>query len=190
MKREKDPDGRTIRNSRFPLSLFGIYFGVLLLMSGIHEGMVLYVNTVQLSVILQILIPVAYWAAVAAGLTLFTRRKMQSTYETPMHELADATEKVAGGDFSVYVPTLHPANRLDYLDVMITDFNKMVEELGSVETLKTDFVSNVSHEMKTPIAVIKNYAEWDGRVSGISLTSSIRGTPPIPRRGTVWGLPW
>ena len=92
-------------------------------------------------------------------MTLFTRKKIRDTYEAPLHRLAEATEKVANGDFSVYIPTVHSANRLDYLDVMILDFNKMVEELGSVETLKTDFVSNVSHEMKTPIAVIKNYAE-------------------------------
>src|SRR5699024_12081499 len=89
----------------------------------------------------------------------FTRKKIKDTYEAPLHRLAEATEQVANGDFSVYVPTTHTSDRLDYLDVMILDFNKMVEELGSVETLKTDFVSNVSHEMKTPIAVIKNYAE-------------------------------
>lgn len=116
-------------------------------------------NKTGQSELVQTIVPMIYWAIVAMGLTLFTRKKMKDTYEEPLHKLAEATEKVANGDFSVYVPTPHTKDKWDYLDVMIVDFNKMVEELGSIETLKTDFVSNVSHEMKTPIAIIKNYAE-------------------------------
>lgn len=148
-----------ISDSLFPLSLFGIFLGVLFLMSGIHVGLVVLMNKLGWNEIIQTVVPMAYWGFVAVGLTLFTRMKIKSTYEEPLHKLAEATEQVANGDFSVYVPTTHTSDRLDYLDVMILDFNKMVEELGSVETLKTDFVSNVSHEMKTPIAIIKNYAE-------------------------------
>lgn len=150
---------RTIKNSRFPISLFVIYYLILLLMAGIHTGLIVLANAQNWSGATQTTIPVIYWALVAAGLTLFTRNKMRDTYEEPMHKLAEAATKVANGDFSVYVPTIHTADKLDYLDVMILDFNKMVEELGSIETLKTDFISNVSHEMKTPIAIIKNYAE-------------------------------
>ena len=150
---------RVIKDSLFPLSLFGIFLGVLFLMSGFHVGLVVLMNKLGWNEIVQIIVPMVYWGCVAVGLTLFTRMKIKSTYEEPLHKLAEATEQVANGDFSVYVPTTHTSDRLDYLDVMILDFNKMVEELGSVETLKTDFVSNVSHEMKTPIAIIKNYAE-------------------------------
>lgn len=150
---------RVIKDSLFPLSLFGIFLGVLFLMSGIHVGLVVLMNKLGWNEIIQTVVPMVYWGCVAVGLTLFTRMKIKSTYEEPLHKLAEATEQVANGDFSVYVPTTHTSDRLDYLDVMILDFNKMVEELGSVETLKTDFVSNVSHEMKTPIAIIKNYAE-------------------------------
>lgn len=148
-----------IKENLFPPSLFAIYLGVLLLMSGIHTGLIVFMNRVHLSGLVQVIIPMVYWGIVAVGLTLFTRQKMKSTYEEPLHKMAEATGKVSKGDFSVYVPTIHTADKLDYLDVMILDFNKMVEELGSIETLKTDFVSNVSHEMKTPIAIIKNYAE-------------------------------
>ena len=150
---------RVIKDSLFPLSLFGIFLGVLFLMSGFHVGLVVLMNKLGWNEIIQTVVPMVYWGCVAVGLTLFTRMEIKSTYEEPLHKLAEATEQVANGDFSVYVPTTHTSDRLDYLDVMILDFNKMVEELGSVETLKTDFVSNVSHEMKTPIAIIKNYAE-------------------------------
>ena len=152
-------NGRSMKNTRFPASLFAIYLIVLLLMTGIHTGLILLSNAEGWSEAVQTIIPIVYWTIVAIVLTLFTRKRIRSTYEKPMQELAKATRQVAEGDFSVYVPTLHTADRLDYLDEMILDFNKMVEELGSVETLKTDFISNVSHEMKTPIAIIKNYAE-------------------------------
>jgi len=148
-----------IKETLFPPSLFAIYLGVLLLMSGIHTGLIVFMNRVQWSDLAQTIVPMVYWGIVAVGLTLFTRKKIRNTYEEPLHKMAEATRKVSEGDFSVYVPTIHTADKLDYLDIMIVDFNKMVEELGSIETLKTDFVSNVSHEMKTPIAIIKNYAQ-------------------------------
>ena len=83
------------------------------------------------------------------------RRKW--TVERPVKRITDAAEKIMQGDFSVRIK---PQNRLatDEIFEQITDcFNKMAEELGSVETLRTDFIANVSHEMKTPLAVMQNY---------------------------------
>ena len=159
MKKDKRNDSGRVKEWRFAISLFAIYWGVLLLMSGIHMGLIVLMEDLQWNDVVKSGIPMLYWGAVAVGLTMFTRQKIKSTYEDPLHKMAEAAKKVAEGNFSVYVPTVHTADKLDYLDVMILDFNKMVEELGSIETLKTDFISNVSHEMKTPISIIKNYAE-------------------------------
>ncbi len=149
--------------NRFPPSLFAAYLGTLLLMSGIHIGLVTLVNERQWNTLIQIMIPVVYWTLVAVGLTVFTRNKIIKTYDQPMKELAKAADKVAHGDFSVYIPPLHTTNRHDYLDLMFLDFNKMVAELGSIETMRTDFIANVSHEIKTPIAAIQNYAQLLGK---------------------------
>lgn len=99
------------------------------------------------------------WVVIAAGFSIATVNQINRQYRKPMEQFAEAAEKVAGGDFSVYVPARHRADRSDYIDSIFLAFNKMVEELGSIETLKTDFFSNVSHEIKTPLAVIQNYAE-------------------------------
>ena len=146
--------------SRFPPSLFALYLITLLFMSGIHIGLVTLINeNSHWNVAVQILIPTAYWIFVAVGLTLFTRHQITKTYDKPMKALARAADKVAHGDFSVYIPPLHTSNRHDYLDLMFLDFNKMVAELGSLETMRTDFIANVSHELKTPLAAIQNYTQ-------------------------------
>jgi signal transduction histidine kinase len=103
---------------------------------------------------------ISFWVLCASIFTYITSMRINRLYEKPMQTFAKATNRVANGDFSVYVEPIHAADKMDYLDYMFLDFNKMVEELGSIETLKTDFISNVSHEIKTPIAIIQNYAEY------------------------------
>lgn len=159
MKKEKVNYYKRVKERRFAFSLFAIYSSILLLMSGIHTGLIVLMNDLQWNTFAQSIVPILYWGIAAVGITVYTRKRVKNTYEIPLHNMAEAAGKVAQGDFSVYVPPLHTADKLDYLDIMILDFNKMVEELGSIETLKTDFISNVSHEMKTPIAIIKNYAQ-------------------------------
>ena len=151
--------GYKVKKTHFPITIFVVTLLTFLLMSGLHTGLILLVSTLTMSPVLRTSIIIGYWLLLSLGFTLFTRWQIRRTYETPMKQLAEATSKVANGDFSVYVPPFHTADQLDYLDVMIMDFNKMVEELGSIETLKTDFFSSVSHEIKTPIAVIQNAAE-------------------------------
>ncbi|MGN1008387.1 MAG: ATP-binding protein [Butyricicoccus sp.] len=156
MMRVQDSPYGPVRSSRFPPVLFGIILGGLLLTSGIHYGLLLLVNELKLNAIIQTMVPLFYWIGMSVTVTLVIVHLTKRTYERPMKQIAEAARRVASGDFSVYVPPIHTANKLDYLDVMILDFNKMVEELGSIETLKNDFAANVSHELKTPLAAIQN----------------------------------
>ncbi len=84
------------------------------------------------------------------------RRKIM--IDRPVKKIVAAANQIAGGDYSVRIPRLmHTINRADGLDEIIECFNTMAEELSGVETLQTDFIANVSHELKTPLAVMQNY---------------------------------
>ncbi len=83
------------------------------------------------------------------------RRKL--TIDRPVKRIVAAAEQIAKGDYSVRIPRLNTLNRADGLDEIIECYNKMAEELSGTETLQTDFIANVSHELKTPLAVMQNY---------------------------------
>lgn len=83
------------------------------------------------------------------------RRKF--TTEKATRHIADAAKKVVQGDFSVRINPMNRFSTDEKFNEIIECFNTMTEELASVETLRTDFIANVSHEMKTPLAVMQNY---------------------------------
>lgn len=85
----------------------------------------------------------------------FVRRKVMVDKPTKM--ITDAAEKIMNGDFSIRVDEIQGAGMEGFNQISKT-LNKMAEELSGVETLRSDFIANVSHEMKTPLSVMQNYA--------------------------------
>lgn len=73
----------------------------------------------------------------------------------PIERLSEGLRRVSAGDFSV---RLKEKSMFAAIREMYGDFNAMAQELAGVETLRSDFVSNVSHEFKTPLAAIEGYA--------------------------------
>lgn len=73
----------------------------------------------------------------------------------PIHNISGAFDELSKGNFSVRIPT---DEKVEEIREMAQHFNAMTYDLSHMETLRSDFVANVSHEFKTPIAAIEGYA--------------------------------
>ena len=83
------------------------------------------------------------------------RRKV--TTDKVTKKISTAAQEIVNGDFDVRIPEISSFYADDNYNIIIDCFNTMASELSGVETLRADFIANVSHEMKTPLAVMQNY---------------------------------
>ena len=93
---------------------------------------------------------------IAVIFTLVDHIHRKISVDRPVKIITDATEKFMKGDFSVRISPMQGAGSEGFNQIIIA-INSMAQELSGIETLRTDFVSNVSHEMKTPLSVMQNY---------------------------------
>lgn len=84
----------------------------------------------------------------------FIRRRIM--VDRPVRIITEAAEKIMKGDFSVRIKPIQGAS-MEGFNQIVAAINAMTQELAGIETLRTDFIANVSHEMKTPLAVMQNY---------------------------------
>ena len=94
---------------------------------------------------------------ISVGMTAIDYYRRKRMVERPVEKIIEATSKMIEGDFSVRIAPISGLATDDGFQEIIACINQMAEELSGVETLRTDFIANVSHEMKTPLAVIQNY---------------------------------
>lgn len=100
---------------------------------------------------IPLLIQVAVYSLVIASVST---RIISKLFFDPIKKMREAMKKVADGDFSVQLDTNSSSREIKEV---YAGFNMMTKELSATEILQTDFVSNVSHEFKTPINAIEGY---------------------------------
>ena len=142
------------------LKLTYIFFNVLLI-SGILTAVIFYFLTFFKIIIYPgRLGPFGYIVAMLITSLIigtFFGYFLSERYFRPLKQLSNASKKIASGDFSVSIEELEYKDDDTELNDLIKNFNIMAKQLSKIETLRSDFIANVSHEFKTPLATIQGY---------------------------------
>lgn len=155
MKKTADP---RILHKRIRFKEYIYLFCLLLLICSFFSVIFLLAHNRAENRILTALSLITYVFVISLIVTLGLAWFRKITIQIPVDQLIEAARKVAYGDYTVRLKQSHVNEKKDEFDILFEDFNTMVDELASTELLKKDFISNVSHELKTPLSIIENYA--------------------------------
>ncbi len=127
---------------------------IMLFISALQESIGRQFTQEEITVAAKITMVNVILISIGMAMVDYIRRKIM--VDRPVRVITDATERITSGDFSARVETFHGAGMEGFHQIGEA-INAMAAELSGVETLRTDFIANVSHEMKTPLAVMQNY---------------------------------
>lgn len=141
--------------SSFALRIVLIVFACLLFSSAFTLSMAVLlvwmgVRIPTVNFIIYILLAFAVSCVAGTCIAVVISRRFSKSH----NKFKRALKEVANGNFNVMVSDDTPI-----YGELAQDFNLMVKELNSVQVLRNDFISNFSHEFKTPIASINGFAE-------------------------------
>lgn len=150
------------KSKRIGFSLLG-FFLFFLTIAGTSSCTVLVFQSVNrasggnlTAIVFAVLGNILLGTLICSIIDIFRRKFM---VDKPTSKILNATSEIAKGNFDVKLEIKHSHKKFDEYDKIMENINKMAEELSKNEVLKTDFVSNVSHEIKTPLAIIQNYSQ-------------------------------
>ena len=83
-------------------------------------------------------------------------------FTRPLRDMSAAARQMARGNYAVRVD----ANRRDELGALAEDFNQMAKEVQRSAQMQRDLLANVSHDLRTPLTLIKGYAETVRDITG------------------------
>ena len=157
-KRRQKPFFRALQNyvTFFLLVAFIVSCSTMLFVSVIRDSMGLVLTRDNMEAAAKLTFWNVLLISFCASTIDYTRRKRM--VDRPVKQIMEALDQVMQGDFTVRIaPVKEFAGETGFNEI-ITAINKMTAELQGTETLRTDFIANVSHELKTPLAVMGNYA--------------------------------
>ncbi len=114
----------------------------------ILKGQLVYITILLLIASLMISFPIAF------------------SFANPILEIKKVAEKMAGGDFTARIKLTRKPKKRDEIGKLAETVNNMGEQLSKIDQLRKDLIANVSHDLRTPLSLIRGYAETIKDVTG------------------------
>ena len=149
MKKNKNPKNKFLIKTSLVIFACILIFSLIYYAISILDYKFHILNIFTLSPIISLSILYLFCLGISVILSYFVGKRISK----PLNDIKHGISQISAGNFDIEISKTKNKD----INEIIDQFNNMAKELKTIETLKSDFISNVSHEFKTPLSVINSY---------------------------------